>query len=158
MNTDKHLFLMRNFYTGLQAETMVRYAKVGILNEIEKEKKALSLASGEKNAQMLGVTKPEEAFIKPASIFDCASWEVTRNRNDLKAECSGCKLAAMCKKLGTPSTLPHVLPEPNRRDDKSSEPGSTIYCKIHSLVGRKLYRGSYLVKDHCAWTIDRFHI
>jgi len=103
MNTDKHLFLMRNLYTGLLAETMARYAKAGILNEIEKEKKALSLASGEKNAQMLGVTKPEEAFTKPASIVDCASWEITGNRNGQKAVCSGCKLAAMCKKFGTPS-------------------------------------------------------
>ncbi|MFC1693013.1 hypothetical protein ACFL1R_05875 [Candidatus Latescibacterota bacterium] len=103
MNTDNHLFLMRNLYIGLLAETMARYAKAGILNEIEKEKKTLSLASGEKNAQMLGVTKPEEAFTKPASIVDCASWEISINRNGLKAVCVGCKLAAMCKKLETPS-------------------------------------------------------
>ena len=103
MNTDKHLFLMRNLYTGLLAETMARYAKAGILNEIEKEKKALSLASGEKNAQMLGVTKPEEAFTKPSSIVDCASWEISINRNGLTAVCVGCKLAAMCKKSETPS-------------------------------------------------------
>lgn len=103
MNTDEHLFLMRNFYTGLQAETMARYAKAGILNEIEKERKALSLVSGERNAKMLGVAKPEEAFTKPASIVDCASWEITGSRNSLIAVCNGCKLAAMCKKLETPS-------------------------------------------------------
>ncbi len=82
---------------------MIRYARASILNDIEKDRIKLSLASGENNAQMLGVTKPEEAFTKPASIVDCASWEVTRNRNGLNAECSGCKLFAMCNKLGTPS-------------------------------------------------------
>ena len=52
---------------------------------------------------MLGVTKPEEAFTKPAAIVDCASWKISRNENGLIAVCVGCKLAAMCKRLKTPS-------------------------------------------------------
>ncbi|MBW2561487.1 MAG: hypothetical protein JRE40_11625 [Deltaproteobacteria bacterium] len=103
MNTDRHLFIMRNLYTGLQAETMVRYVKAGILGEIEKEKKLLSLASGEKTAQMLGVTRPEEAFTKPAAVVGCAVWEIDGGGNGLKAVCNGCKLVAMCKQFGAPS-------------------------------------------------------
>ncbi len=103
MNKEQYLSVLRNLYTKLQVETMTRYAKAGILNEIEKEKRILSLASGENNAQMLGVTKQEEAFTKPASIVDCASWEISSNGNGLIAVCVGCKLAAMCKKLETPS-------------------------------------------------------
>jgi len=38
-----------------------------------------------------------------SSIVDCASWEISSNKNGLIAICVGCKLAAMCKKLETPS-------------------------------------------------------
>jgi len=103
MNAEQKLFLMRNLYTGLQAETMARYAKAGILGETEEEKKARSLASGAKAAHMLGVTKPEEAFTKPAAIVNCAAWEVAGDGNGLQAVCRGCKLVAMCRQLGTPS-------------------------------------------------------
>jgi len=103
MDINKKLFIMRNLFAGLQAETIARYAKGGILNEIEKERMELSLASGEKNAKILEVTEPVEAITIPASIVDCASWEVTRNKDGLIAVCEGCKLAAMCKKIGTPS-------------------------------------------------------
>ncbi len=103
MNSEQHLSVLRSLFTGLQAETMIRYARAGILNDIEKDRIKLSLASGENNAQMLGVTKPEEAFTKPAAIVDCASWKISRNENGLIAVCVGCKLAAMCKRLKTPS-------------------------------------------------------
>ena len=103
MNSKQNLSVLRSLYTRLQAETMTRYARAGILDYIEKDRMKLSLASGENNAQMLGVTKPEEAFTKPAAIVDCASWEISSNRNDLIAVCVSCKLAAMCKKLETPS-------------------------------------------------------
>ena len=103
MNSEQNLSVLRSLYTRLQAETMLRYARAGILNDIETDRIKLSLASGENNAQMLGVTKPEEAFTEPAAIVDCASWEISSNRNDLIAVCVRCKLAAMCKKLETPS-------------------------------------------------------
>jgi hypothetical protein len=103
MKIEQYLSVLRNLYTRLQAETMARYARAGILNDTEKDRVKLSLASGESNTQMLGVAKPEEAFTKPAAIVDCASWEISSHGNDLIAVCVSCKLAAMCKKLETPS-------------------------------------------------------
>ena len=103
MTNEQHLSILRSLFTRLQAETMFRYAKAGILNDIEGDRIKLSLASGENSAQMLGVTRPEEAFTKPAAIVDCASWEISSNKNGLIAICVDCKLAAMCKKLETPS-------------------------------------------------------
>lgn len=101
--TDKQdITILRNLFTGLQAETISRYAKAGILNDIEGERVELSLASGEKSCQMLGVTRPEEAFLRPAEIVECASWDIASNENGLNAISSGCKLAAICKKLETP--------------------------------------------------------
>lgn len=129
MNKDKHLFLMRNLYTGLQAETMARYAKAGILNEIEQEKEVLSLASGEKNVQMLGVTKPEEAFTVPAAIVECASWEISNNKNGFTAVCSGCKLAAMCKKFETPSPCGMYCLNPIKGMIKALKPDAMFIVK-----------------------------
>ena len=103
MTNEQHLSVLRNLFTRLQAETMLRYAKAGILNDIEGERIQLSLAFGENSAQMLGVTRPEEAFLKPAAIVDCASWDISSNGNGMTAISSGCKLTAMCKKLETPS-------------------------------------------------------
>ena len=103
MTNEQKLSVVRNLFTRLQAETMFRYAKAGILNDIEGERIELSLASGADSARMLGVTRPEEAFLKPAAIVDCATWDISSNGNGLTAICAGCKLAAMCKKLETQS-------------------------------------------------------
>ena len=103
MSVDRNLFIMRNLYIGLLAETMARYAKAGVLEEIEKEKRNNSLAMGGTNAKVLGATTLAEVFTGPASVVECASWDVTQTAGGVKAVCTGCKLVGMCKKLNTPS-------------------------------------------------------
>ena len=103
MTNEQKLSAVRRLFTTLQAETISRYSKAGIFADIERERIELSLALGENNAKMLGVTKPEEAFTIPSAIVDCALWDISSNGNCLKAISSGCKLAAMCKKLEAPS-------------------------------------------------------
>jgi hypothetical protein len=95
--------VLRSLYIRLEAETMLRYAGAGILKGVEEERSELSLAAGKASAQMLGVTTPKEAFKKPAAIVDCASWKILANEKSFTAVCVGCKLAAMCKELNTPS-------------------------------------------------------
>jgi hypothetical protein len=135
MSTEKHLVLMRNLYMGLQAETMARYAKAGILGETEKEKKALSFASGGKTTQMLGVTKPEEAFTKPSAIADCASWDIAGDGNGMKAVCGGCKLVAMCKQFGTPSPCRMYCLNPIEGMIKALKPEAVFMVKSTLWAG-----------------------
>ena len=101
MNDAQKLSVLRNLFTRLQAETISRYAKAGVLNEIEEERRILSISSGKISAQLLSINEPEEAFSSPASIIDCATWRITNNEKSLTAVCTGCKLAAMCKNLYT---------------------------------------------------------
>ncbi len=103
MNIDRNLSLMRGLYISLLAETMVRYARAGALEEIENERRSTSLASGEMANQMLGVTTPAEAFTTPASIAECAAWEITEIKTGLVASCQGCKLIQLCRNLDAPS-------------------------------------------------------
>jgi hypothetical protein len=103
MSAERNLFIMRNLYMGLMAETMARYAKARALEEIEQEKRSKSLAMGETNAEVLGVTTVTEAFTGPASVVECASWGITETDDRVKAVCKSCKLMGMCKKLNTPS-------------------------------------------------------
>jgi len=124
MNNDRHLQLMRNLYTALQAETMARYGKAGIVPEIEEEKRGQSLASGAKNAQMLGVSEPEEAFSVPAAITECASWDIVSMDNGLSATCRGCRLIGMCKAVSTPSPCRMYCLNPIRGMVEALRPGA----------------------------------
>jgi hypothetical protein len=103
MKSEEKLEIMRVLYTGLQAESLMRYAKADIFDEIAEERIGLSLASGIRSIQMLNVKNPADAFTRPASVVECASWKITEIDDSLIAVCNGCKLVDICKKMGTPS-------------------------------------------------------
>lgn len=101
--SDGYLATLRNLYTGLQAETLLRYHNAGIINEVETEKYRLSLVNGKKNAIMLQISTIEDAFMKPSKIVECARWEVKEDDEKVTAICKGCKIINLCKKIGAPS-------------------------------------------------------
>lgn len=103
MKYNQYLAIMRNLYTGLQAEALLRYSKAGILEDIENEKRVLSIKNGSQNAAMLGISNIKDAFLIPSAIVECATWEITEGNDTLFAVCRGCKIAALCKKMEAPS-------------------------------------------------------
>ena len=143
MESEKKLAVMRNLYTGLQAETIMRYAKAGIFEEVEKERIELSLTSGGRNAERLAIENAREAFAKPASITDCAFWEIEERDNSLTAVCTGCKLIGMCKQMQTPSPCKMYCLSPIEGMIKALKPGA--YFRVVST----LYDG-----ENCTVRVD----
>lgn len=132
MSAEKYLFLMRNLYTGLQAEALGRYEKAGILEGVEVEKREQSLAGGKMYCEMLGVTQVKEAFLKPSEIVECARWELCEEERNLTAICKGCKIAAICKKTGITSPCNIYCLNPIEGMIKGLEPGAEF--KVESTL------------------------
>lgn len=102
-NNDQYLQTMRTLYTALQAETLLRYEKAGVLNEIETEKYKLSLINGKNNVLFLNISTLEETFLVPSRVVECARWDIEKDEHKLTARCKGCKIINHCKKIGAPS-------------------------------------------------------
>lgn len=134
MKTEEKLQIMRNLYTGLQAETILMYEKAGVLESIEKEKRELNLKNGKGNCVFLGIENIKDTFLKPSEIVKCAQWELDEGQNKLTAVCRGCKLALMCKNMNLKSPCRLYCLNPIEGMIKSIKPDA-LFSVESTLIG-----------------------
>jgi len=85
------------FYAGLMVDSAANYEHFGITAQVaEKKQKEQAVAAPRQLAQ-LGVQTPAEIFLKFASVFGCADWQVTENADGSAAAvtktCLACGIA-----------------------------------------------------------------
>lgn len=97
------LMVMRNFYVALAVDSLKRYEKHGILDDIIEEKKAELPHVAPILTQQLGMNSAEEVFEKMTTIFECANWSVTKTENGIRATATQCQMCNMAKQQNTAS-------------------------------------------------------
>jgi hypothetical protein len=90
-------------YAAVLVDTVSQLDQENILEKVTQRKKADQAATGKMKAAHFGITSPEAVFTRLAEIFDCASWEIRKTKNEFVAETKVCKLCAIAKKTGSPS-------------------------------------------------------
>jgi hypothetical protein len=100
---EKKLVILQNVYAAALADSVLRMGKGGILDKVTVQKRQEQILTGKMRAQQLGVTRPDEVFLKLSEIFDCARWEIKAEANGFLAENKVCKLCAISKKMGAPN-------------------------------------------------------
>lgn len=97
--------VLQALYAGVLADAVLRMGNEGVLESVTEKKKREQLASGKMRAAQLGITVPEEIFIKLSDLMGCADWKVEQNGQEdgFTATASRCMLCAMAKKMGAES-------------------------------------------------------
>ena len=103
MDNEKLIGALRSFYIAAQADACLRYARGGILEQVEADKGAELAATGTALARRLELARPEAAFTKLQEIFDCARWSITPQGQGFTAVATACRLCAAVQSLQGPS-------------------------------------------------------
>jgi hypothetical protein len=102
MESEKKLKLLRMFYAGVLADSVLRLGREGVLEKVTAEKKAEQMLTGKARAQQLGIQTPNQVFEVLPDIFGCADWTVENNEAGFTAKATNCMLCALAKKMGAP--------------------------------------------------------
>ena len=104
METNEKLKAVQMIYAGALADMTLRMANAGVLEQITKEKREEQLATGKSRAMQMGITNPEEVFIKLSDLMGCANWQIEkRDEKEFNAVATGCALCSFAKRIGAPS-------------------------------------------------------
>lgn len=103
MEDAKKLQMLRTFYAGALADSVLRFDRKGILDEVTAEKRGEQLAGGKARAAQLGITDAQSVFDVLSGIFGCADWQTEANESGFTATASRCMLCAFAKRMGTQS-------------------------------------------------------
>ena len=90
-------------YMGVLADSILRYGRAGILDEVTKQKRDEQMKTGSALAGILGVREPKQAFQNVQDFFGCADWVYEDTGTGFTAVCTSCTLLALCKKTGAGS-------------------------------------------------------
>lgn len=103
MEDGKKLQLLRTFYAGALADSVLRFDRKGILDEVTAEKRREQFAGGKARAAQLGIGNARSVFDVLSGIFGCADWRTEATQSGFTATASRCMLCTFAKKLGTQS-------------------------------------------------------
>ncbi len=103
MEDAKKLQMLRTFYAGALADSVLRFDRKGILDEVTAEKRREQLAGGKARAAQLGIADAQSVFDVLSGIFGCADWQTEAAESGFTASASRCMLCAFSKKMGTQS-------------------------------------------------------
>ena len=103
MQNEKDIKLLQLTYAAILVDTVSQMAQENILKKVTQRKKSEQAATGKMKAEHFGITSPEAVFTRLAEIFDCATWEIRKMKNEFVAETKACKLCAIAKKIDSPS-------------------------------------------------------
>ena len=105
METSEKVKILQAIYAGALADSVLRLGNEGVLEKVTQQKRKEQLAGGKARAVQMGMTKPEEVFIKLSDLMGCADWTVAPNdeENGFTATASRCMLCAIAKKMGAQS-------------------------------------------------------
>ena len=102
METADHIRLLQLTYAAQLADSVLRYERAGILEQVTADRRARRHGAGAAQAAQLGVTDPAAAFTASAALFGCADWTVADGAvgDEFVATARRCLLCAMVKKAG----------------------------------------------------------
>ncbi|MFL0198716.1 hypothetical protein ACJDU8_24640 [Clostridium sp. WILCCON 0269] len=100
MKLEKKIKFLENFYVAILADSVYRYTKEGILARIVEEKRKEQMKCGSKLVENMEVTSIEDVFMNFNEIFNCAKWEIIKEKDCFIAANKVCKLYGLCKKNG----------------------------------------------------------
>jgi len=116
-------------YTGALADSVLRYGKAGILDEVTKEKRDEQMKAGAALAGRFGVKEPKQAFVNVQDLFECADWAYEDTETGFTATCGNCMLCALCKKMGTDSPCRIYCLSPIEASIKGIKPDAEFAVK-----------------------------
>jgi len=103
MDSEKKLQTLRKVYAGALADSVRHLGLAGVLEQVTAKKREEQLATGKAKAAAFGLEKPEDAFTRTASVFDCADWTTEPRPDGFQAVASRCVLCALAKAMKAPS-------------------------------------------------------
>lgn len=103
MDLAKRVKMLEIAYAGVQADAVRWFNNEGLLEKITEQKKKEQLALGKQQAERFGIQKTEDVFIRLSEIFNCASWEISKEGNCLTAVARACRLCALAKTMSQAS-------------------------------------------------------
>jgi hypothetical protein len=104
MDSAEHIRILQFTYAAQLADTVARYGRAGILDEVTEARRRQRMAAGAAQAAQLGIAGPQDAFTVSAELFGCADWSVTSEpAGGFVATAERCLLCGMVKKAGGPS-------------------------------------------------------
>ena len=124
MEDAKKLQMLRTFYAGALADSVLRFDRKGILEEVTAEKRREQLAGGKARAAQLGITDAQSVFDVLSGIFGCADWKTKATESGFTATASRCMLCAFAKKMGTQSPCSIYCLDPMEGMVKGLEEGA----------------------------------
>lgn len=124
MEDAEKLQMLRMFYAGALADSVLRFDRKGILDEVTAEKRREQLAGGRARAAQVGIGDARSVFDVLAGIFGCADWETQATQSGFTATASRCMLCAFAKKLGTQSPCSIYCLDPMEGMVKGLEEGA----------------------------------
>ena len=126
MEDAKKLQMLRTFYAGVLADSVLRFDRKGILEDVTAEKRREQLASGKARAAQLGITDAQSVFDVLSGIFGCADWQTEATDSGFNATASRCMLCAFAKKMGTQSPCNIYCLDPMEGMVKGLEEGAAF--------------------------------
>ena len=129
------LQMLRTFYAGALADSVLRFDKKGILDEVTAEKRREQLAGGKARAAQLGIADAQQVFEVLSGIFGCADWRTEATDSGFTATASRCMLCAFAKKLGTQSPCNIYCLDPMEGMVKGLEEGAQFQVESTLWAG-----------------------
>ena len=137
MQNEKDIQLLQLTYAAVLVDVASQLAQENILEKVTQRKKADQAATGKMKAAHFGITSPEAVFTRLTEIFDCASWEIRKMKNEFVAETKTCKLCAIAKKTDSPSPCYLYCLDPMEGMVKGLNPDSTFTVEETLWEGEK---------------------
>ena len=100
---ERKIRVLQMAYAGALADSVLRYSRAGILDELTKRKRDEQMKTSAILAERFGVKEPKQAFGNVQDLFDCAHWVYEDTETGFTAVCENCMLCALCKKMGAGS-------------------------------------------------------
>jgi hypothetical protein len=104
MDNNKQVQILQMAYAGALADAVLQLGKENVLDRVIQRKRQEQIDSGPIRAAQLGITKPEEVFLRLSQIFNCTQWDITNNpEGGFNAQANSCTLCAIARKMNAPS-------------------------------------------------------
>lgn len=128
--------ILRQVLFMTMIEGLRNYEKLGVLDQIEKEKGERTIAEGPDKVKMYGISSAEEFLQFSADTFACADWSFEFDSEGFTAVTPSCVMCGMAKQAGAPSPCEMTCIAPVRGIVKGIDPD-------HELVVREtLWEGN----------------
>lgn len=135
MELEKKVKMLQVAYAGVLVDSLRWYTKEGIFDKVTIAKREEQFVIGKQRVEQFSVSKPEQVFLRLSEFFNCANWEINKERERLLAETKTCLLCTIAKKFMTGSPCNIYCLDPMEGMVKAINP------KLQFKVQRTLWDG-----------------